>query len=333
MLTAAACRILSELSTEQMHSYVLSESSLFVYPFQMVIKTCGTTTLLNCVPKMLEYARACGLEVRFVTYCRKNFMFPFQQLPPHSSFKSEVEVLQQLFSGPKDCTPGDAYILGPVTGEHWYFYVADFTDANPLEEHKQCLEIMMTELDRDVMQQFYKREGVPEGKELTVHLGLDRLLGTVASTDEFSFDPCGYSLNAISGEGFYYTIHITPEETHSYVSFETNVESLASFDDLVRKVVSIFRPGKFSVSIFTDHAAQAAGTHRQNLESIECSPELGYFRTHKTTQEFDADYSVTLANYSLSSRYSKRPLRSSISSPNFQSLFPPQINHLDPLSS
>ena len=322
MLNFAHCKILSELNNEKMHSYVLSESSLFVYPFQVVLKTCGTTTLLKCIPKMLEFAAARDLAVRFVTYCRKNFMFPSKQLFPHSSFDVEVSALQEYLaastSSPTD-TPGDAYILGPVTGEHWYFYVADFTDANPAEEYKQTLEIMMTELDPQVMDLFFQKDGNPQNKTLTQHLKLDTLLGATVRTDEYSFDPCGFSLNAIH-ENFYYTIHVTPEHTHSYVSFETNVEFLDSFDDLVKTVVSIFRPGKFSVSIFTDQAAKAAGSHRQNLETLETS-DLKYFRTHQTTQEFEADYTVTLLNFNLASRYPKRLLRSSVSSPFFPALF------------
>jgi hypothetical protein len=49
---------------------------MFVYPFQIVLKTCGTTTLLNAIQPLLALARAeCGLtQLNNVFYCRKRFL-------------------------------------------------------------------------------------------------------------------------------------------------------------------------------------------------------------------------------------------------------------------
>ena len=86
LLTAAQCCILSHASNKFFDSYVLSESSLFVYPYKMLIKTCGTTTLLRLLPPLLVETRRRGMELEWVGYMRKNFSFPRLQLFPHGGF-------------------------------------------------------------------------------------------------------------------------------------------------------------------------------------------------------------------------------------------------------
>ncbi|KAJ2909336.1 spermidine resistance protein, partial [Coemansia aciculifera] len=88
MLELVHCQVLSTLCNERLDSYLLrqvSESSFFVYPHKLVLKTCGTTTLLYAIPRILEIARRyLGVTgVYQVFYSRKNFMFPDQQEELH----------------------------------------------------------------------------------------------------------------------------------------------------------------------------------------------------------------------------------------------------------
>jgi S-adenosylmethionine decarboxylase len=89
----ARCTILSKISNNYVDAYVLSESSLFVYPYMLVLKTCGTTTLLRCIALLIEMGKKLGLEIDWVGYSRKNFNFPGDQAFPHQSFHQELEYL------------------------------------------------------------------------------------------------------------------------------------------------------------------------------------------------------------------------------------------------
>ena len=80
LMSLAACTIVSQRRNEFLDAYVLSESSLFVYPTKWVLKTCGTTKLLNAVPRLLEMASALGMESRRCMYSRASFLFPEQQV-------------------------------------------------------------------------------------------------------------------------------------------------------------------------------------------------------------------------------------------------------------
>lgn len=57
ILSQARCTILDQMSGKNFDSYLLSESSLFVYPQKVIIKTCGTTTLLRAVVPLIEAAK------------------------------------------------------------------------------------------------------------------------------------------------------------------------------------------------------------------------------------------------------------------------------------
>lgn len=195
MLDLVNCKVLSIVESEDVDAYLLSESSMFVFPHKLILKTCGTTTLLSGLPKILETA---ALVAKFphsvanafrgtataaipyrVFYSRKNFLFPDRQHGPHRSWRDEVKSLDRLFLG------GSAYMIGKMNGEHWYLYltepntmltppatperekpikVLDLPEsklrakAQALElddEQDETLEIMMTDLEPENAKQFY----------------------------------------------------------------------------------------------------------------------------------------------------------------------------------
>jgi len=92
ILDLVNCKILSTTTTRDLDSYVLSESSLFVNKQRLLLKTCGTTTLLEAVQPFIEAAQKyCGFDaIEDVFYSRKKFMRPDLQKAPHHSFEDEV---------------------------------------------------------------------------------------------------------------------------------------------------------------------------------------------------------------------------------------------------
>jgi S-adenosylmethionine decarboxylase len=159
---------------------------------------------------------------------------------------------------------GAGYTLGPVTGDHWFVFVADHTlRAKGLEiDTDRVLNIMMFDIDENVSKLFYYDEyeqGLPGetkqdelkriSKLQTSISGIDNLCPG-AIIDPCAFSPCGYSMNAILFRS-YSTIHITPESGSSYASFETN-QKVASYKALISNVVRTFRPKRFVVTLMAD---------------------------------------------------------------------------------
>lgn len=290
MLKYAKCEIVGHTSNEYFNSYVLSESSLFVYPTKILIKTCGTTTLLRIIEPLLEIANSLKLEKSFISYSRKNFNFPQLQKAPHSSFDEEVSYLNRYFDG-------YGFLIGNEEDkDYWNMYIADYKD----EKHTLSnvpevnLELCMSELSPEKMKQFFKKDDV-NAKETTKKSGISDLLKD-SIIDEFQFDPCGYSMNGLKDE-FYSTIHITPEDHCSYVSYETNITKKAladlgkTYQDLINDVIQCFGPKRFTVTL---HADDHALTEEKTIGEIK---NIEKYKMDKNFYEFEQGYNLTFATF------------------------------------
>jgi S-adenosylmethionine decarboxylase len=293
MLDNAKCTIISSTCNEFLNSYVLSESSLFVYPYKILVKTCGTTTLLFCLEKLLEYATLINTKLNYLIFSRKNYNFPEKQIYPHKNFDSEIQYLDGLFSS------GNPLTLGPdSTCEDYqlvYFVKNEQSPQSSDLEYKTpsnqmmenpTVEILMSQLDIEAMSHFYKTASFTDSKAVTREVGLSDIFPEML-TDEIMFDPCGYSVNAISNaNGSYFTVHVTPEPHCSFVSFETNHPNFVE-DGLVDKVLKIFRPGRFSVvrSFFGDKLP-VLPSHFEGFENL-----------FESSKKFDGEFSYALNLY------------------------------------
>lgn len=256
LLSAAECTIVSQLNNDHFDSYVLSESSLFVYPYKLILKTCGTTKLLKSIPILLEMAASLSLQVCSCKYTRGAYFFPREQQLPQGSFSVEVSYLDQYFG--KLGHGSKAYILGDLTKEHrWHIYAASAIEDVMVTEPVYTLEMCMTKLDIESAAKFYKST-CSTAMEMTVSSGIANLLSHSRICD-YAFDPCGYSMNGIDGTCLS-TIHVTPEEGFSYASFETMGYGSKDVDllTLVNKVLACFKPAVFSIALHTSGATKGA---------------------------------------------------------------------------
>ena len=237
VVEAAGAKILSVMRSEHCDAYLLSESSLFVFDDWFVLITCGQTTLVDAVQQLLQLIPT--ESIAFLVYERKNEHFPEHQ---PTTFQQDARRLQTML-------PGRALCFGDEHGR----YVQMFHTTRPYtpEKNDPTLEVLMHVIDQDVAAQFAPQQ-VSGDASVAASLGIDAILPGF-TTSEHVFNPAGYSLNAVKGEE-YYTFHVTPEESGSYVSFETNYDFRGHLGGLVGSVVELFRPRAFDVVTFLPDA-------------------------------------------------------------------------------
>eukprot|EP01061_Rhynchopus_euleeides_P030373 TRINITY_DN50483_c0_g1_i1.p1 TRINITY_DN50483_c0_g1~~TRINITY_DN50483_c0_g1_i1.p1 ORF type:complete len:349 (+),score=145.65 TRINITY_DN50483_c0_g1_i1:180-1226(+) len=303
LLDKAHCTIIGKEQSAECKMYVLSESSLFVYKRRLIIKTCGITTLMEFIPPLLslvsterndwnaDVPEPLGLEVEYASFSRKNFVWPERQPHCHSSFQEEIVRLEKMFPG------GSGYILGPLNKEHWNFFVADYTTDEDKTQNPpdQTLEVIMSGLSIECMSHFFNEDGSKTAEGVTESSGISKIIpGSLI--DAKLFEPCGYSMNGLTSDNHYWTIHITPEDHCSFVSFETNLPQ-KDYAALIERVIATFGPTKCFVTLFADnHSLASTPTEPSFADNLP--KELKNFTTnHKTVYDFSEPYKLTLLDY------------------------------------
>ncbi|KAG8901847.1 spermidine resistance protein [Tulasnella sp. 403] len=258
MLDIVKCSVLSVIHGEEMDAYLLrlvispitpslitptpirsrsySESSLFIAPHKLILKTCGTTLNLLGLPRILEIAASDPAQlpsVHRLFYSRKSFMFPERQQGPHREWTQEVSFLDKLFGlGHEKASrgAGAAYTVGSVNRDHWLLYLTSPTDeGEPSSDSEDqptgtetpnglpllpdfTLEILMSKLAAPGRRHFFYPDGSsPDDRSIDLEKSPHHALGQAMSSkcgitdlfpisqttlDAFAFEPCGYSANA-----------------------------------------------------------------------------------------------------------------------------------------
>ncbi|KAB2061868.1 hypothetical protein ERO13_A10G106000v2 [Gossypium hirsutum] len=252
VLLAVQCTVVAAVGNPFFDAYVLSESSLFVYPTKIIIKTCGTTQLLKSIPPLIHFANNLGLTLQTCSYTRGNFIFPKSQPFPHTSFQEEVIYIEHNIPD-NLCYRKASVMPSKLTAHSWYVFTATLLPPLKYPSHATfTVEVCMTELDRLIARKFFSRDsktGDLAGRDMTELTGIDTI-NAGAFICDFAFDPCGYSMNGIDGDR-YSTIHVTPEDGFSYASFECVGSVCEDPDDIVetlKKAVRVFMPATVSIS-------------------------------------------------------------------------------------
>ena len=266
LVAQAGGAIITRLSNNLCDSYILSESSLLVYDHKVIMITCGRTTLIDAALDILRQVQPDQVELFF--YERKNELFPHQQ---QSTFSEDARVLSAVLPG-RDC------LFGEHGGHRHHLHLFHLDRPYTPPAGDTTLEILMYGISLKSREIFCR--GVNHEKSyIRDHTGVHQILPDFEIADHV-FQPAGYSLNAIRNAD-YYTLHVTPQEVGSYVSFETNCCTQVSQSELIQRILMIFQPEDFDLIVFgaLDKNLQVDPTYELTLQiadTLSCGYNVHY---------------------------------------------------------
>lgn len=220
LVAQSDAEILSSIQNSSIKAYLLSESSLFIWQDKLLLITCGNTKLVNAA---LFIQKQLGKQQIATLVFQRH-----QALKPHlqaSSFEQDTFLLEKLFNGQqqhwRDDYQGDLFIFG------------DITKNTMPTQHIYMLHGLRGDLAESLQQKSSDKAIILEKLQLE-HFFNDLTI------DHFSFDPKGYSLNAVRGND-YLTIHLTPEQLSTYLSIETSFPDSQCID-FINHLHTLFSP-------------------------------------------------------------------------------------------
>lgn len=219
MVKQAGAFILSQVSNTHLKAFLLSESSLFVWKHRLLLITCGETHLLQA--SLFFQRKVKRSQITSLLFQRHQAHYPERQ---KSSFQQDSLQLKKELKG---------------DSHHWHEnYCGDiFLFGNNQQNNSTKNIFMLHDLGGNVFEEL--QSGKVDASRIASQLQLAVYFkGFII--DQYSFEPNGYSLNAIDAER-YFTLHITPEKLSSYISFESNLEAdkVSEFHQIL---IALFQP-------------------------------------------------------------------------------------------
>lgn len=224
IVTKARADILCSMSNDQCDAYLLSESSLFVWDNRFLMLTCGTTTLVDAAAHFIRDRGQQNLD--FVSYQRKNEYLPHRQ---RTTVQDDLKKFRTLLDI-------KAHQLGYLDTHHHFLFHYAHPDYRP-PSHDITGELLMYHISEQAAKALLNPCSIESIREF---LALDELLDGFMF-DDYLFKPFGYSVNLLK-EDDYATIHITPQQCSSYVSFETSLDLSGEYRFIVEHLLEKLRP-------------------------------------------------------------------------------------------
>mgnify|MGYP005991546073 CR=1 FL=1 len=245
--------------------------------------TCGTTTLVNSLNAFLDYVESSNKgqldQIQSIIFQRKN---EYQSHLQKTSFEQDIIKLEQRLSGV-------AFQLGNLDSHHNYIYHLD-KPYTPAQTDK-TFELLMYHIDGEAAD--YLRTERQCAEKIKHLLNLEGLLPGFEIND-YVFEPFGYSMNAIKDDK-YATMHITPQENSSYVSFETNLDINEHEMNIFAHLVQQLNPCSFDIICFNaDIDIESKHSLMNQVEQpLSCGYTMG-FKEYMRQQKKNLATQITL---------------------------------------
>lgn len=231
ILDYAQCQIMSEKILGEQKVYLLSESTLLVWSTGFLMKTCGRTTPFLALHKILEsFGSILGNKqspmewVNWMTYSRLDFLHPDFQIWPHQNFDQELRFIRQYFP--------EVQSAEVPAGDNTLYVLFAANDNAPAAKPYIMEECLMIGINEDCVQAFTGYQNASDraqsadasdARPSVVRSCVNQTATGPKVLDEYWFDPCGYSCNALFKtdlDSDYFSCHVSPEAATSYASLE-----------------------------------------------------------------------------------------------------------------
>lgn len=250
----ARVRILTSVNSPLCDSYMLSESSLFVFPQKLLLMTSGQNSLVPVVESILSNFKLDELD---------SFFYEVKGSSYENAFLKEVLSLSRHI-------PGTLINLGESTSHQVSVFYMD-RPATLLKNSEATFEVLIHKLDSK-FQDVFSLDKASARKIIAESHGFKSFFESF-DVQDFSFQPFGYSLNAIKGDK-YFTLHVSPRERASFASLETNFTEFGA-EKLLEAAFSLFKPEAIQLVAYSPHKEFSLQTNENLKLKNSASKRLG----------------------------------------------------------